>query len=342
MRTDPPSVTRAVALERLGSLAGLPLPELRRIARIAAQVARQSYGNPMAAVHLHDDTFQHRVAGAGVPLARTPVDDSMCIQVVDGERTIYCADATREPRFGDNPYTRGSDPVRLYYATPLRLGDGTTIGALCVFDHHAGTLDDAQRARLVDLAQQTTVYLELSAANRDLAYRAGHDELTGLANRFTLSDRLGAALADGRRADHEPALLLVDLDDFKLVNDRHGHVVGDEVLAGTAARLTAAVRADDVVARIGGDEFAVLFEHVPDQARLREIAARVAARTAVPYDTSAGPVVCRASVGLTFGQPGDLPYELLGRADAAMYDDKNTCRPTLPEPRTRREQVAAR
>ena len=317
--------SRTGALARLGSVAGLPSPELRRIARLAAHIATQPYGLPMAAIHLLDDTRQHRVASVGgPPLVSSPAEDSMCLDVVENERTVYCVDATRDPRYAGNPNTSGPNPVRLYYSVPLRLSDGTTVGALCVFDTRPGSLDAAQRARLGDLGRQTAAYLELGGLTRDLARIALYDHLTGVGNRCLLSDRLELALADPHRAPHEPALLVVDLDHFKHVNDRHGHVVGDAVLVGTAARLSAAVRSHDVVARIGGDEFAVLFEHVPDVGLLDVVAARIAAATAEPYDTDVGPIHCGVSVGLALGRPGDLAYELLGRADAAMYARKHS------------------
>ncbi|HWL37660.1 MAG TPA: sensor domain-containing diguanylate cyclase [Frankiaceae bacterium] len=331
--------SRTAALTRLGATAGLPSPELRRVARLAAHVGVQPYGLPMAAIHLLDDTLQHRVASAGgPPLVHSAARDSMCLQVVEGERAVYCADASREPRYAGNPNTTGPEAVRLYYATPLRIG-GTTVGALCVFDTRVGTLDRVQRARIGDLAQQVVSYLEMARLCRDLAYVATHDPLTEVANRCLLSERLEACLASSRRAVHEPSLLVVDLDDFKAVNDRYGHVVGDEVLVGTAARLRESVRLGDLVARIGGDEFAVLFEKVPDPGLLSEIAERVARRCAEPYATTAGPVRCRASVGLALGQPGDFAYELLGRADAAMYAEKASM---SAQPRTPHDVPAAR
>ncbi len=329
--TPVPSRTRALA--RLGALDGLPAPELRRVARLAAHLATQPYGLPMAAVHLLDDRFQHRVASAGgPPLGRTPVRDSMCLLVVEGQRSVYCADASRDGRYAGNPNVSGPSPVRLYYATPLRMSTGETVGALCVFDTRCGTLDGAQRARLGDLADQTMAYLESLAAARELGHLATHDPLTDVANRSLLAHRLNAALADDSRAPHEPALLVVDLDDFKSVNDRYGHGVGDQVLAGTALRLLGSVRAEDLVARLGGDEFAVLFTSVPSVEALRARVERVAAACSMPYATDAGAVVCAASVGLTLGQPGDTALSLLGRADAAMYARKSA-RPSVPAPR---------
>lgn len=315
---------RAVKIRDLDLLGQLPSPELRRTARLAAHLATTSGLEPMAAIHLLDDTSQHRVAGVGVPLMRTPVvQDSMCEHVVAGNRPIYTVDATGEDAFTGKPFTTGDTPVRLYYATPLRTSDGVALGTLCVFATETGELAPQQRARLDDLASQTSAHLELLGVSRHLAHLATHDPLTDVANRLLLSRTLEAALADPDRRPHEPALLLIDLDDFKTVNDAHGHTVGDEVLRSIAARLQASVRgSSDQVARIGGDEFAVLLTDLPDPTRLDDLADRITDATTAPHATSAGPVECRASVGRTLGQEADLAYELLGRADADMYARK--------------------
>jgi diguanylate cyclase (GGDEF)-like protein len=322
---------RSQVLSRLGVLQAVPAPELHRTARLAAHLARQAGGEPLAAVHLLDDAFQHRVASAGhVPLVRTPVEDSMCIQVVREGRSVYSSDATTADRFDGNPFTTGPDPVRLYYSTPLRTSDGTPVGTLCVFSLEPGVLDAAQRARLDDLAEQTSAHLELAGMSRDLAHLATHDPLTEVANRLLLSHQLEAALADPDRAGQQPALLLLDLDDFKDVNDRYGHQVGDEVLRSTAQRLLGCVRDTDLVARLGGDEFAVLVDALPHAGLLDELAERVREAGRAPHDTSAGPLRCAFSVGQAIAQEHDLAYELVGRADADMYARKTARELPLP------------
>lgn len=318
---------RARALATLGALAALPSPELQRTTRLAAALARTGDRLPSSTVHLMDATSQHRVAASdGVRRERTPVEATLCVQVVEGGQPIYTPDATAEPRFDGNPHTSGPQTVGLYYGTPLRLSDGTTVGTLCVFDDRAGVLTQDQRDRLDDLAAQTGAHLELTGAVQDLAHLATHDPLTGVANRLKLSAALSAAFTAPDRAPHEPSLLAVDLDDFKSVNDRYGHDVGDQVLAGTAARLRACVREHDLVGRLGGDEFVVLVDDLPDPGLLSELAARISASTSEPYATTAGPVRCTVSVGTAVGRCGDLAYELLGRADEHLYERKRVHR----------------
>jgi diguanylate cyclase (GGDEF)-like protein len=135
------------------------------------------------------------------------------------------------------------------------------------------------------------------------------DPLTGLPNRRALSELLAT---EGQRA-----LLLVDLDDFKPVNDELGHAAGDELLVSVAERLRSAVRADDTVARLGGDEFAIF---VPDGDAdiASQIAARVVAECGRTFDLEAGPVTIGASVGVSVADDADGDT-LLREADEAMY-----------------------
>ncbi len=318
---------RTRSLASLGALDVLPSQELHRTTRLAAHLARTGDSTPMAAVHLLDGTSLHRVAETGgLPRHRAPVETALCVQVVEGDRAVYAPDASSEARFQGNHHTTGPGSIGLYYGTPLRLSDGSMVGTLCVLDTQAGELTEDQRARLDDLAEQTSAHLELAGISQDLAHLATHDSLTGVANRLKVSHALATALADPERLAHEPSLLVVDLDDFKAVNDTYGHGVGDQVLAGTAARLLASVRQQDIVGRLGGDEFVVLIQDLEDPSLLAEIVARISVATAAPYDTTAGPVTCTATVGTALGEAGDLPYELLGRADAQMYERKQATR----------------
>jgi diguanylate cyclase (GGDEF)-like protein len=164
---------------------------------------------------------------------------------------------------------------------------------------------------------------------------AGNDHLTGLAGR----DRLLAELLRllGRRARRDVQLVVVDLDGFKQVNDRHGHVVGDEVLLAVADRLRATMRPEDLVARWGGDEFVVLLDD-PAEEGGQAVCRRVREAFATPVSTRAGRLRVSAACGWVQAREGEAPTELLDRADREMYREK---RARLPSPRIVEQQRGA-
>ncbi|RBY93673.1 hypothetical protein DQ237_17035 [Blastococcus sp. TF02-8] len=156
----------------------------------------------------------------------------------------------------------------------------------------------------------------------ELRRQARTDPLTGLLNRTAFNERLAAATGD-IGAGSPPAVLFVDVDDFKAVNDTLGHAAGDELLLAVAARLSADVRGDDVVARLGGDEFALLLAEA-DADRLREVADRLLAAMRLPVQVAGHTVTVTASIGGALADPGCTPDRLLHRADTAMYRAKRT------------------
>jgi diguanylate cyclase (GGDEF)-like protein/PAS domain S-box-containing protein len=160
-----------------------------------------------------------------------------------------------------------------------------------------------------------------------LAHRALHDALTNLPNRVLLRDRIEGALARAQRNGSGVAVFFLDLDGFKVLNDTHGHAAGDEILRVVAERLREAVRADDTVARFGGDEFVIVCHDVLNEDRATRIAHRVAAAVAVPVTLhEQQEVVVRASIGVVLGRPGALPDVLVHDADTAMYEAKHNTR----------------
>ncbi|GAB7047541.1 hypothetical protein JCM9534A_26670 [Catenuloplanes indicus JCM 9534] len=158
-----------------------------------------------------------------------------------------------------------------------------------------------------------------------LEHQAFHDPLTGLANRVLFEERARHAIAHQDRSGEAMALIYIDLDGFKDVNDGLGHQAGDALLAQVATRLTQCVRASDTVARLGGDEFAVLCERMAAAGDDEIVAARIVERLSDPFDLSGTPAVIGASVGLARRQPHVSGLEaLLRAADAAMYRAKTT------------------
>jgi diguanylate cyclase (GGDEF)-like protein/PAS domain S-box-containing protein len=150
-----------------------------------------------------------------------------------------------------------------------------------------------------------------------LHLRAQTDLLTGLANRGALFDALHARLAE----ESPCGLLFCDLDGFKVVNDQHGHAVGDRLLAEVALRLAELAAEGDLVCRFGGDEFVILCTGRAES-DLVDLAARVSERVRAPFDGPEGTLAIGVSVGIAVGRPGDSADELIGRADRAMYGAK--------------------
>jgi diguanylate cyclase (GGDEF)-like protein/PAS domain S-box-containing protein len=183
---------------------------------------------------------------------------------------------------------------------------------------------------------------ERKRAEATMAHQALHDALTDLPNRNLLLDRLSQALARTTRDEKSVvAVLMLDLDRFKLVNDTLGHPAGDELLMGVARRLRDALRPGDTVARLGGDEFVVICEGVHSTTHARVLAERLASIIAGGYDVGGTQIFTSASVGIALGQAGDTTEALLSDADAAMYLAKERGRGRvelfLPDLRARAE-----
>jgi diguanylate cyclase (GGDEF)-like protein/PAS domain S-box-containing protein len=159
-----------------------------------------------------------------------------------------------------------------------------------------------------------------------LRHMADHDALTGLFNRRRFEEELERHIARGRRYGMSGALLMLDLDGFKQVNDNHGHRIGDRVLTAVAAVLRHRLRESDVIARFGGDEFAVLMP-VGGATRARELAKLLSSAVHSDVGTPAGPLY--ASVGIAVLDESSTPDDLLSRADDAMYAEKRTPRPAV-------------
>ncbi len=162
----------------------------------------------------------------------------------------------------------------------------------------------------------------LAASHRDLSLQANQDALTAVANRVAFHSRLQAALSVPDRREGGQAVVFVDLDDFKDVNDRLGHDAGDEVLRAVATRLTEAVRPGDLVARLGGDEFALLLDGIDEPGVALDIANRAIAVLAAPVTVSGTRVRVGASAGLAMRSQGSDSAGLMRQADIAMYAAK--------------------
>ncbi len=176
------------------------------------------------------------------------------------------------------------------------------------------------------VARQLKV-LELLEARRRAEHLAAHDALTGLPGRVLFEERASQALSGASRYGRCLAVLFVDLDGFKQVNDAHGHAAGDLLLRGVARRLAASVRASDTAARFGGDEFVILLDHLEGAQDAERVAASLVERLSRPYALQRGPVEVTVSVGVAcFPTDGRSVATLLRKADTAMYAAKRAGR----------------
>ena len=194
------------------------------------------------------------------------------------------------------------------------------------------------KARLIDGPAGTAIRIDGVASDiserrlhgERMAHQANHDALTGLPNRCLLNDRIAQALALARRTDHHVAVLFLDLDGFKFVNDSFGHAFGDALLCSVGARLESVVRESDTVARLGGDEFVIMLPDLPHARNAADVAAKVLAAFSAPLSQGGRDLHLSASIGISvFPQDGDCCDSLLQHADVAMYRAKAKGRNTF-------------
>ncbi len=219
-----------------------------------------------------------------------------------------------------------TQPLQAMVAAAQAFSRGQAHGALPV--HRKDEVGDLARS-FHDMEQQISRQItELNASRDAMAHQAYHDALTGLPNRRMFEQRLAQALELSRRSGRDCALLFVDLDDFKAINDTRGHAVGDLVLQAVARVILGAVRQADSVARLAGDEFTVLCENVDSEEAALQIVAKLEQAFAPPLDIEGQPFPVRASIGVSlFPRDAQDAHTLLASADAAMYRVKQSHRP---------------
>lgn len=212
-----------------------------------------------------------------------------------------------------------------WLGVPLRSSQGV-IGALVVQSYSGDVrYTEKDKTLLQFVSTQIGAAIERKQTQARLEYIARHDPLTGLPNRDAFDDRLQAALADARHTGKRLSVLYIDLDNFKPVNDRFGHDVGDLLLRDAALRIRSSIRESDTVGRVGGDEFGVLLENIGRAEHAAAIAEAICAALGQPFELRGEPVNISTSIGIAlYPDHGDGDRQLMRYADNAMYAAKRT------------------
>lgn len=256
---------------------------------------------------------------ASPPAPHALEDDALLAGVVRDETALLLSGEDRK-RVLPAP---GGHAVIDWLGVPLR-SERQVIGALLVRSYDPGArLGDTHRELLHFVSHQVAANVQRKQAADRLRYLAQYDAMTGLPNRMLFDDRLMIALARASREGRMLALLYIDLDDFKPINDRFGHAAGDLLLQELARRILGCVRQSDTVSRIGGDEFIVLADGLPQADDALRIAEQIRAAIHQPFDLPRERVQVSASIGVAVcpAHAGDA-NQLVRHADVAMYAAK--------------------
>lgn len=332
--------------ERLNELLALqpdewgPSDALQSICEVAAWIAR----TPISLLSLIYSDEQCFAAHMGIAAPSNPREAAFCSNTILGSEPILVENLANDERFASNPLVIGEPGFRGYAGIPIETKPGLRLGTLCVIDYKPRTFSRRQVAMLSKLAKVATAIIlshhssvelagELSLKHqheKELWEAAHQDPLTGLANLKAL--RVYAAKhLDEAPAGTSCALMLLDLDFFKSINDRWGHAEGDAYLCRVARQLKASVRQADLVARIGGDEFAVMLTAAAEPViPVAEIVERVQINLRNIAQQTGKDDLGRASIGVAFApEHGKTLEKLHQAADLALYQSKaagrNTC-----------------
>jgi diguanylate cyclase (GGDEF)-like protein len=300
---------------------------------------------PIAAITLIDADRQCTAAIAGGDPFGGPREDALCAHTVLGTDLLVVADLADDGRFRDHHLLVGAPRARFYAGAPMLAGDGLAVGAVCVLDTVPRQLERWQLEVLEVLAQQAVSVLRLRAieqdhadalddlelARRNLSFLTTHDALTGLQNRQSFIRALDRAVAASNAGTETPALLVIDIDRFREVNHELGHDAGDRVLVTVADRIHLGCRGDDAVARLAGDQFAVLIRSTGTLGPA-SLARRLLQAVAAPVEFHGAIVSITASIGIaTWNEAIRTSADFVRTAQAAARAAKDGGRARIVE-----------
>lgn len=330
VKAQPPSAVpdgeliRLTALRRLSILDTAPEPQFDRVVALASRFLRA----PISLVSLLDSERLWFKARYGATVNQVPRSESFCEYAIrEPDRVMVVPDARRDERFQRHPAVIAGPLVRAYAGAPLVDSKGNAVGTLCVLDPKPRFFTPDEQATLADLAAIVVDELHLRVMNNELARLAQTDPLTGAHNRRSFFALAARDMARQRRQRQPLAVLVLDIDHFKDVNDRYGHEIGDLVLMHLASSIGRDIRLTDSFARIGGEEFALLLENT-DAAAALEVAERIRAMAeGMVIGTTGGALSITISIGIAMAKWDETDIgPALRRADMALYAAKNTGR----------------
>jgi diguanylate cyclase (GGDEF)-like protein len=299
-----------------------PNPQTDAFVRLAADL----FEVPIALLSLIDENRQWFKAALGVDATEISRNVSFCAHaILVPSEVMVVEDATCDARFFDNPLVTGEPEVRFYAGVSILSPDGHPLGTLCVIDRKPRELNLVGRRRLDDLAMCAAAVLTLHRSVARLQHAVTHDPLTGLANRASFDSHWKGAVQRATEHGVRCAVLCIDIDDFDTTKNRLGQVAGNAILRAVADLLQGAIRATDMAARMGGDEFAVLLVGVSESQVVRQMASRIIDAIGAPLEVGSMSVSIRTSVGFAIVPDDGLNSGILMNiAAAAAYRVKTT------------------
>lgn len=296
------------------------------------RLTREVFGVHTVLISLIDRNRQWFKARIGLDIEQTERDISFCGHAVAARQMLVIEDAHLDARFADNPVVTGAPFIRFYAGQPLYSSNGQPIGTLCMLHPIPRKLSHTERLHLRDLGTLAEGYIQLRSVSQRAQKLRGDvdreqrrallDPLTQLWNRAGLNQFYPREQDNAARNGMRLGVIFGDLDHFKQVNDQHGHGGGDQVLWQSARRMAAALRPEDLLVRLGGEEFVAVVT-VKDAGELQLIAERIRKEIAsTPMDLGERQHALTASFGTALLEPGETQNAVLERADRALYQAK--------------------
>ena len=294
------------------------LPDLDTLTALCQKV----FGVDIAAISLVDDKYQWFKSKVGLELSNTMREASFCTWVIYEGDHVLIENALDDPRFADNPLVHGEPNIRFYSGLPLYSSRGYMLGTLCIIHSEPRLMSVSE----IELQEKLARQAELLIEKFEMEQLAMTDSLTGLYNRRYFDQRAREEISNARRNNQPLTAIVIDIDDFKRINDTYGHSAGDIALIKLANILKQELRSSDVVSRVGGEEFHILLTNTCEAIALR-IAERmrraIKASPIVLTDPSLEPASLTCSFGIACLRQDDQHVDcVLQRADAAMYEAK--------------------